>query len=62
MVFTTGLESAAVIANTPEEMNNQISRLNQLEFSAAQLKLRSEILQDKFDNKSSAQKIIGLLY
>jgi hypothetical protein len=62
MVLTTGLESAAVIANTPEEMNNQISRLNQMEFSAAQLKLRSEILQDKFDNKSSAQKIIELLY
>lgn len=61
MIVSTGLEEATTIANTPEEMNKQINRLNQMEFSAAQLQLRLDILQNKFDNKSSAQKIIALL-
>jgi hypothetical protein len=61
MVINTGLESLCTIADTEEEMREQITFAMENGFSNQEILRRKEILENDFSNKKNAQKIIDLI-
>ena len=61
MVKNTGLESLCVIANSPQQMQKEVARLMQVEFSPEKIIEREEILNRDFSNKTNIKKILELL-
>jgi hypothetical protein len=60
MVVNTGLESLCTIADTAEEMKNQVSVSMETPFSQQDIFRRKEILENDFSNKRNAAKLMEL--
>jgi hypothetical protein len=61
MVENTGLESLAIITNTPTEMLEKIEELKNKPFEIAEIEKRRNILAKYFDNATNAQKIHAII-
>jgi hypothetical protein len=61
MVINTGLESLCSIADSEEEMREQITFAMETHFSTQEISRRREILERDFSNAKNAQKIIELI-
>lgn len=58
----SGLEGLCKVANNAEEFKQQINSLYALSFSEEQIKMRSDILQNVYDNEKNAQQLMTLIW
>jgi hypothetical protein len=61
MVVNTGLESLCSIADSAEQMVEQIGKLFKEDFDVSEISKREEILLDAFSNEKNVIKLIALL-
>lgn len=62
MVSETGLEDLCIIANTAEEMKEQLYNIVDKDFTAEMIEERKNFLEANFSNKVNAQKLAELIY
>ncbi len=60
MVLNTGLESLCIVADTAEEMREQLTFAMENAFAEQDIVRRKELLEKDFSNAKSAEKLIGL--
>jgi hypothetical protein len=61
MVHGTGLEQTCIIANEPAYFLSEIKRIRGEEFALSEISLRKNLLEENYDNKRKAEKLISLL-
>jgi hypothetical protein len=61
MLQSTALESTCSIANTSEAMSNKIMELMDIPFTEADILLRAEALEYRYNNDVNARRILSLL-
>jgi glycosyltransferase involved in cell wall biosynthesis len=62
MVENTGLEQLCTIADTPQDMREQLNRLMKSDFTEIDLALRKEILEEEFSNSKNVEKLLNVMY
>lgn len=62
MIENTGLEKLCVLADSPEQMKGELTRLFKMDFKVLDLKLREKILSDQFSNKKNIEILTSRLF
>lgn len=62
MLNGTGLEKVCEIANTSQEFKNKLKTLFKKEFKTPEIKLRKQILENRYSNERNADRLISLVF
>lgn len=62
MLAGTALGDACTVADSAEQMRNEINRLMPIEFSQTEIIHRQKVLQTKYDHVANAHKLIETIY
>jgi len=62
MVANTGLEDLCILADTPAEMKEKISRVFSQRFTQADIAKRENVLGKTFSNAQNAEKLVKILF
>jgi len=62
VVANTGLEKLCIVADTATQMQEAVKNIAGKVFSEKNIEARKHILEDKFSNKSNAERLINLIW
>lgn len=62
MIQNTGLEELCIVANTADELKEQVKLLAEKEFTQQDIEHRRKVLLERFSNKANAKNLVELVY